>query len=172
MTTSTKLRLEPLSLDHLDGVMTWVNDPEVTFYFATLGHVTREQESAYIQKLIDSKSDIIYSIFEGDEYLGQIGISQIYWPARNGRIGVLLRRAAWGRGVAERAGRLLMAEAFLKHDLHKLWLIIRSDNTKSLHLWSKLGFRCEGILREEYYSQGKFHDMMRLASLSRDWLSE
>ena len=40
------LRLEPLSLQHLDGIMTWVNDPEVTFYFARLGQeITREEEA-------------------------------------------------------------------------------------------------------------------------------
>ena len=38
------LRLEPLSLEHLDGIMTWVNDPG-DFYFARLGKdITREEE--------------------------------------------------------------------------------------------------------------------------------
>ena len=25
------------TLEHIDGIMTWINDPEVTFYFRNLG---------------------------------------------------------------------------------------------------------------------------------------
>ena len=64
----TDVRLEPLSLAHLDGVMSWINDPEVTFYFANLsGEITREQEKAYLRVLLTSQTDKIFSIFENDE---------------------------------------------------------------------------------------------------------
>ena len=169
-TAPTVIRLVPLSLEHLDGVMTWVNDPEVTFYFARLGEpITREAEAAFLERLIASKNDLIFSVFDGKEYLGQVGISQIYWPARNGRMAVMLARHAWGRGVAKAAGRLLLREAFETHDLHKIWIILRSDNAKGLHIWTQVGFRCEGILRDEYFSVGRFHDMVRLAMLRSDW---
>ena len=164
------LRLVPLSLEHLDGVMSWVNDPDVTFYFARLGDpITRDEEAAYLQRLIASDTDRVWSLFQGEDYVGQIGLSQIYWPARNGRVGIMLPRHAWGRGIATGAARLLLAEAFGPLDLHKLWLILRSDNAKGLHLWTQAGFRCEGILREEYRSAGRFHDMVRLAMLRHDW---
>jgi RimJ/RimL family protein N-acetyltransferase len=165
----SRLRLEPLSVDHLDHVMRWVNDPEVTFYFAELNQqITREQERAYLERLVASDSDRTWSIFEGGEYLGQIGLAKIYWPARNARLGVNLCREAWGRGVAQEAANLVLDKAFGELGLHKVWLIVRSDNSKGLHLWTKLGFRCEGILREEYRSALGFHDMVRFALLESD----
>ncbi len=167
--TTTDLRLEPLDLDHLDGIMTWVNDPEVTFYFARHGvEITRDEEAAYIERLIESETDRIYSLFDTSGYLGQIGLSQIYWPARNGRLGIMLPRTSWGRGIASAAARLLLREAFDTMDLRKIWLIVRSDNAKGLHLWTKVGFRCEGILRDEYFSRDQFYDMVRLACLAQD----
>ena len=162
------LRLEPLSLDHLDGVMTWVNDPEVTFYFARLGHVSREEEAAYLQKLIDSPTDEVYSIFDGDEYLGQVGLNQIYRPAQVARLGILLPQHAWGRGVAREAVSKLLDLAF-EGGLHKLWLQVRTDNAKGLHLWTSMGFRLEGIMREEYRVNGRYYDMARLALLETEW---
>lgn len=173
MSTDSALRLVPLSLEHIDGVMSWVNDPEVTFYFARHGEqISREEELAFLEQLIASKNDIIYSIFEGEEYVGQIGLGQIYWPARNARLGCMLPRHAWGRGIASRAGRMLLARAFTEHNLHKVWCIVRSDNPKGLYLWSKLGFRCEGILRDEYFAQGRPYDMVRLACIATDFRSE
>jgi len=166
------LRLEPLSLDHLDGIMTWVNDPEVTFYFAELGReITREEEAAYVEKLIASKTDRVFSIFGPDGYLGQIGLAKIYWPARNGRLGIMLPRHAQGRGVASAAGRLLLRTAFSDLGMHKVWAIIRSDNPRGLYLWTQLGFRCEGVLRDEYFVQDRFYDMVRLACTEADFLA-
>ncbi len=163
------LRLEPLALAHLDHVMRWVNDPEVTFYFAELSRqITRDEERSYLQGLIDSGADRTWSIFEGDEYLGQIGLAKIYWPAGNARLGINLCREAWGRGVAQEATRRVLDKAFGELGLHKVWLIVRSDNGKGLHLWTKLGFRCEGVLREEYRSALGFHDMLRFAMLESE----
>ena len=183
------VRLEPLSLDHLDGIMTWVNDPEVTFYFAELNRViTREAEARFVQGLIDSDKDHVFSVFDAGglrpakpvadgvapppsmpDYVGQIGLGQIYWPARNARLGVMLPRYAWGRGVAQAAAAALLDHAFDVLELNKVWLIVRCTNAKGLHLWTKVGFQCEGVLREEYFSQGRYHDMMRLSILRRDW---
>ena len=171
--TTPNLQLVPLSIDHLDGVMTWVNDPDVTFYFAQLSKtISRAEETAYLSQLIQSKSDIVYSIFEGEVYLGQIGISKIFWPARNGRIGITLARHAWGRGVASRAINLLLEEAFYTHKLHKLWVIIRSDNPKGIHMWTRQGFRCEGVLRDEYFVNDRFYDMIRFCCLLSDYESQ
>ena len=147
-----------------------IRDP---FYFARLGQeITREEEAEVVQKLIASKTDIVFSIFEGEEYLGQIGLSQIYWPARNGRLGIMLCRHAWGRDVARRAAKSLLDYAFGPAGLHKVWLIVRSDNAKGRYIWSSIGFTEEGLLREEYFVQEKYHDMVRYGLLESDLVSD
>ena len=157
-------------MNHLDGVMEWVNDPDVSFYFARgQDPITREEEARFLRDLVDSKADLTWSIFDGDEYLGQIGLNKIYWPARTARLGINLKRSAWGKGIAKEAARLCFQKAFLTHNLNKIWIIIRVGNGKGLNLWTQVGFRCEGILREEYYSRGQFHDMVRMAMLKSDW---
>ena len=168
--TTSDLRLEPLSLDHLDGIMTWVNDPEVTFYFARLGReITRDEEAEMVKTLIESETDILYSIFEGDEYVGQIGLSNIYWPARNGRMGIMLCRRAWGRRIGRRAAHLLLKRAFGELGLHKVWLIVRSDNEKGRRIWTSVGFQEEGLLRDEYFVKEKYYDMVRFGLLAPEY---
>ena len=69
----------------------------MTFYFARLGKdITREEEADIVSKLI-GQTDLIYSIFENDRYVGQIGLSEIYWPAQTGA-----RRHALSLGVGTR----------------------------------------------------------------------
>src|SRR5437773_1434743 len=123
------LRLEPLVIEHLPHVMTWVNDREVMQYFANRqSHITEEEEGRYLQTLLASGNDRAFSVFDGDRYVGQCSINAIYWPARNGRLFVVIRRDAQGHGYGPAAVQALLDIAWRGLDLHKVWLIVRRDN--------------------------------------------
>jgi hypothetical protein len=51
--------------------MRWVNDREVMQYFANhQTDITEEQERKYLETLIASKNDFVFSIFDGEEISG------------------------------------------------------------------------------------------------------
>ena len=170
------VRLVPLTVEHLPLVMTWVNDREVMQYFAQRQErIEEEEERRYLEALIGSKTDRAFSIFEGeghdaDSYVGQCSVNQIYWPARNGRVFLVVRKARQRRGLGAAALSALVERAFGEMDLHKLWLIVRRDNRRAQAMYLRAGFEFEGMLRDEYCvptSQGdgrpKFFDMVRMA---------
>jgi RimJ/RimL family protein N-acetyltransferase len=161
------VRLDPLTQGHLPHVMTWVNDREVMQYFAQRQErISEEEEKRYLDSLIASKTDRAFSIFSGDEYVGQCSVNQIYWPARNGRVFLVVRRAMQGKGLGSAALRALIERAFGDEmNLHKLWLIVRRDNRSAQAMYLRAGFEFEGMLRDEYCVQGKFFDMVRMAIL-------
>ena len=160
------VRLEPLRLEHLPLVMTWVNDHEVMQYFANRqDNITEEQERVFLQKLLASPTDRAWSIFAGDEYAGQCSLNQIYRPAANARGFIALRRDMQGRGIGRTALALLLQKAWTELDLHKVWLIVRRDNRRGQSLYLSLGFEFEGVLRDEYCVAGTFYDMVRMGAL-------
>src|SRR5690606_20593599 len=132
-------------------VMTWVNDREVMQYFANRQtEISRVDELRYIEHLVASNHDRVYSIFDNaGAYVGQCSVNAIYWPARNGRIFLVVARSQQHRGYGTAALRALMARAWTEHDLHKLWLIVRSDNRAAQAMYLKLGFDFEGVLKDE-----------------------
>jgi diamine N-acetyltransferase len=161
------IRLVPLAIEHLDHVMTWVNDHDVMQYFATRqSHISAEEESVYLRALVESKTDRAYSIFDGDDYVGQCSINQIYWPARNGRIFIAIRKEAQGHAHGPHAVEALIARAWTELEMHKLWLIVRRDNRDAQAMYLKLGFDFEGVLRSEYCVGEKFFDMVRMSILN------
>jgi diamine N-acetyltransferase len=165
-TPGAELRLVPLTLEHLPHVMTWVNDREVMQYFAARQtDITEEEERRYLATLLASKSDRAWSIFEGDTYVGQCSINQIYWPARNGRLFVVIRREHQGRKLGPRAVERLLERAWSELGLHKMWLIVRRDNRAAIAMYTRLGFDFEGVLQDEYFVQDVFHDMVRMSVL-------
>jgi diamine N-acetyltransferase len=160
------LRFVPLSVDHLGDVMTWVNDREVMQYFANRQtEITAEEERRYLESLIASRNDSAWSVYDGDDYVGQTSINQIYWPARNGRVFLVVRKAMQHRGCGTAMLRGLMRLAWEELTLHKLWLIVRKDNRPAQAMYLKQGFDFEGVLRDEYHVGGRFHDMVRMAAL-------
>ena len=172
---STRLR-GPLTPDDVEGilddVMLWINDPEIVKNLARFDHViTRDEEREFLKKHFASPTDRVFAIEnERGQYVGQIGIHQIYWPAKNGRLGTVIgRRDEWGRGHASAAIEQLLPIAFEKIGLNKVWAIFYTTNARMRHITSKLGFVQEGVLLDEYFHQNAFHDMVRVCMLKRQW---
>jgi RimJ/RimL family protein N-acetyltransferase len=164
----TSVRLVPLTVDHLPHVMTWVNDLEVMQYFAQRQtQIEQEEERRYLESLVASETDRAFSVFtsDGDEYVGQCSVNQIYWPARNGRVFLVVKTSMQGRGFGPQMLDGLIARAFGEMDLHKLWLIVRRDNRRAQAMYLRAGFEFEGTLRDEYCVKGKFFDMVRMGIL-------
>lgn len=160
----SEVRLVPLSVDHLPHVMTWVNDRDVMQYFANRQEpISEDAERAYIAALAASSNDRAYSVFAGDEYVGQCSLNQIYWPARNGRLFVVVRREMQGRGFGPAAVQRLLRIAWHELGLRKVWLIVRRDNHDAQAMYARLGFDFEGVLRDEYCVGGRWFDMVRMA---------
>ncbi len=167
-----RVRLRPIRLDDVDAIMEWINDEEVTRNFAGLSQrITREQELAFLERVMGSDTDRLYAVEDGEgRYLGNAGVHKIYWPARNGRLGLVIgRRDAQGKGLGQEALRLLVALAFRELALHKVWIVHFRSNARMAHLCAKLGFVTEGVLRDEYYHRDAWHDMVRCSLLSDEF---
>ena len=72
-----------------------------------------------------------------------------------------------GYGSAAIAGALDWA--FGEARLHKVWLMCFRSNARAQGIYRRIGFVAEGILREEYFHQGGWHDMVRMSMLDREW---
>lgn len=172
-TPEHRVGLRPVERADVDAIMGWINDPEVTRNFAGMSEtITREAELAYLDRMVASTVDELYAVVWEGRTIGTVGLHQIYWPARNGRLGVVLGvREARGRGLGTEALQLVTALGFEEHGLHKIWLVHYATNWRMMHLARKLGFLEEGWLRDEYFHRGAFHDMVRHALLEDEFRS-
>jgi RimJ/RimL family protein N-acetyltransferase len=173
------VRLRPLDASHVDHIMGWVNDPEIVGNLAAFSGapMTRDDELRWIARVTASNEDRVFSIFAGDDgrYLGQCGLHQIFRRSRVGRLSVIIaERGEMGRGVGSAAIASLLDLAFAHTStggeaLHKVWLMVFAKNTRSRRTYARIGFVEEGVLREEYFHEGGWHDMVRMSLLAREW---
>lgn len=168
------VRLRPLAESDVDDILRWVNDPEIVGNIAAFsGHAfTRDQELAYVRQILTSKADVVWSIVEADtgRYLGQTGLHQIHDRSKVARLACIIAlRGDMGRGFGSAAIRAVLDHAFGPLGLHKVWLMVFATNARGRRIYGRIGFVEEGVLREEYFHQGGWHDMVRMSLLAREW---
>jgi len=173
--TSQKLTLKPLDIERdLEHIMGWINDPDIVSNFGWFdAKVTPESERAYLEKMLTSKQDKLYSVFDQqNHYIGQAGIHEIDFRNDHARFGIIVAdKENWGKGYGMRIVEALLGKAFAELDLHKVWGSYVQQNLKAHHLYvEKCGFRVEGILQDEYFRNGKYHPMVRIAMTDDEYV--
>jgi RimJ/RimL family protein N-acetyltransferase len=168
------ISLRPLAESDVDSIMTWVNDRDVVGHIASFAGppLSRDDELAFIRRTLASATDRVWSVLEAStgRYLGQVGIHQIHARSRVGRVAcVIASRGDHGKGYGTAAVRAVVDRGFGELGLHKLWLMVFRRNERGRRLYGRIGFASEGVLRDEYFHDGAWHDMVRMSLLANEW---
>lgn len=145
----------------------WVNDPETTRYMDVGAFPAGARELRdYIRKHAGSKNALLLGIYRGKRHIGNISLHDIRWRDRHGEIGILIGdKRSRGKGYGTEAIRLLVEHAFARLNLNKITCGMVEGNEASLRAFKRLGFKQEGLLRQHYFSNGRYKDCHRLGLL-------
>ncbi len=101
--------------------------------------------------------------------VGQMHLFSIGWGAlRGGSAGYWVGRNVAGQGIAPLCLAALVDHAVYGLGLHRVEVNIRPENTSSLRVVEKLGFRDEGIRRRFLHIDGAWRDHRTFALTSED----
>jgi len=152
----------------------WRNDPKVRHYARNIWPQTLEEVRKRFEPLPDKqmRDSIKFTIYhkQSKRPIGRIGFSRIDWVNRNANIFAIIGEPEyWGKGIAGEASKLMINYGFTELNLHKILSGVFTPNKRSLRAAEKLGFEKEGVLKEEMYVDGQYHDVHRFALFKRDW---
>ena len=116
-------------------------------------------------------SNISYvAVQEDADLIGCINLSEIVrGPFQSAFLGFYGFVPFAGKGLMKHALRLVLAEAFTTHALHRLEANVQPDNERSKGLVRSLGFRCEGYSRRYLKIGGQWCDHERYAITVEEW---
>jgi len=89
---------------------------------------------------------------------GVISTHQIDWMNQRASIGYWIRKDMTGKNLATAATAVLMNYLFEKLRLHRIYIQAATENEASNKVIRKLGFKLEGILRENERVNDRFLD--------------
>ncbi len=101
--------------------------------------------------------------------IGTCGIYDWNKTVRRAEIGYDLEPAHWGEGIMTEALRAVLRYGFDEMGLNRIQAIIDSENVKSIKLVERLGFKKEGVLRQNSYFRGQFRDEASFSLLKEEW---
>lgn len=168
LTTDDVLGLAPFSEADSEQYLEWVNQEEFARLLGRSLPVTKEEHLNWYRALTQNPQSVVFSVkmLADGSYLGNVWLHNIHWVNRNAELRVFLGADhAQDKGYGTRACRLLRDFGFQKLGLHKIYLYVSTSNPRARAAFEKVGFIEEGRLRQEFYLQGEFVDVLRMAVL-------
>lgn len=74
-----------------------------------------------------------------------------------------------GKGVAKEASRLILAYGFEKLDLNRIYLYTEVENVEAQRLFERVGFKREGLIRQDIRRNESFVDRIVYGCLRENW---
>lgn len=167
-----KLTLRPLEREDLPFVHGLDNNDNVMrYWFEEPYEALVELEDIY-EKHIHDQSERRFIVSVGALNIGLVELTDIHQIHRNAEFSIIIAPEYQGRHYASQAADLALEYSFAVLNLYKLYLVVDKENEKAIHIYEKLGFEPEGILRQEFYINGRYRDVIRMAIFKDDHLKK
>jgi RimJ/RimL family protein N-acetyltransferase len=121
-----------------------------------------EQEEEFISNALNKKNALFIIAEINGKIVGNLNFSggPRQRTAHVGEFGVSVLKEYWGNGIGEELIKYLINWSKNSGIIKKLNLRVRTDNTRGICLYHKLGFLEEGILKRDFLINGEFYDSL------------
>jgi len=146
---------------HLQAELTWLTD-----------ELTLEDAREYIRAGLArqaANNGLRAGIWLHGELAGIASLHGVVWTDRKASLGYWLGEPFQGKGLVTRTCASLINHAFGELDLNRLEIQCDRENVRSRKVAERLGFSLEGILRQAWWSQGRFVDEAVYGLLKSEW---
>ena len=149
-------RSDPIEQRHNDAPLTRLAEAEELIERLAVEQVTR----GGLQWGLTVKPD--------DRVVGLLGYNYRVPEHRRAGIGYDLTRSLWGRGLMFEAMQAVLDHGFGPLGLNRVEAHTNDENAPSIRLLRRLGFWREGTFHEQFFEDGRFHDVALFVQLRRD----
>ncbi|MFH1800831.1 MAG: GNAT family protein [Candidatus Omnitrophota bacterium] len=166
-----------VAIEHEDlkRLLEWRNNVQLRKHFREYRELNMELQEKWYREMIQSNpSAMMFSVrrLSDNELLGCCGLAYIHPVYRHADLSLYI---GWNNayidqeGYAREACELIFNYGFDDLGLNKIWTEIYVFDSKKKALYDSLGMSLDGVLRQNYFSEGRFWDSWLLSILSSEW---
>ncbi len=173
-----RLYFRPLEREDASRLAQFINDPDVRRMLLVHRPMSVAKEVAFIEAMAASERDVVFGIAprQGQgvpgpsPLIGVVGLHGLDFKNQRAEFGISLgEKSEWGKGYATEATRMVLDYAFGTLNLHKVVLQVYANHPAALRVYEKVGFRREGVQREQHYVEGRWVDGILMGILRGEW---
>ncbi len=167
--------LKPLEMVDAWLLHKWFNDQRVLedlgadhLYFA----VSLEEENAVVQHMVNDEDAVWFIVTElkKKEPIGIIGLAAIDKRSASAELRVVIGEPSfWDKGYGSDAIGIVLREAFVARNLHRVWLRVVAYNERAKSCYLKCGFVLEGTARHDHFHKGAWQDAHHMSILEHEY---
>lgn len=161
-----RIYLRPITMEDTDRIVAWRNEERVSKNFIYQEVFTRQGHENWMRTRVETGSVVQFIICErkDDRPVGSVYFRDIDRQNKKAEYGIFIGEAdAAGKGIGSEAARLAVDYARDVLRLHKLMLRVFADNAGAVKSYRNAGFVQEARLRDEFFRDGKYRDMLLMA---------
>lgn len=165
-----KISLRDFAEKDIENKVNWINDSRNNEFLHYELPLEYEKTLAWFKgRNLERRNDFVIE-YEGHP-VGLIGLLNIDYENQKAEYYVSMGDVLCkGKGIATNASYLLLQHAFETLKLNKIYLNVDYDNVIARRMYDKVGFKEEGIFREDLLRRGKLIDRVRYAYFKKDWI--
>ena len=174
---TARLRLRAPKAADVDAVYTLFSNPDVMRYWSRGPMQRRSEAEAYVRTQHENfaRREAIGWIVadrDSDAMLGTCSLYDMQPRHLRSGIGYAVLPSQQQRGYATEAVRAATPWAFDTLHLHRLEADTHPDNEASARVLERLGYRCEGTLRDRFLTEHEIQDSRVYALLEDEFAAE
>ena len=160
--------LRPMTMADLESVLELRNHAEIRRYMFTQHEISLEEHMLWFDRASQNPG-LELLVLEIDKKC--CGFVQFRETNYRGVVD-------WGfyaapdapKGTGKRLGLAALSHAFKKENLHKVCGQALDWNQPSIEFHKSLGFKQEGLLRDQHFDGAVYHDLLCFGMLRREWI--
>jgi diamine N-acetyltransferase len=166
------IRLRPLEREDLRYVHQLDNNASIMRYWFEEPYEAFVELCDLYDKHIHDQTERRFIIDHAGVSVGLVELVEIDHVHRRAEFQIIIDPAHQGKGHAGNAAKLAMEYGFSVLNLYKLYLIVDQENEKAIHIYSKLGFEIEGVLKHEFFINGAYRNTIRMCIFQPQYLEK
>lgn len=173
--SGTLINLRPIVEADAQSMFDGFSDKEGMRLTGTKRTFTLEGTKKWCAGLFDANDRVDYAITLKDDptYIGEVVLNSIKTEERSANFRIALAHQKYfNKGYGSEAMTLILRHGFETLGLHRIQLDVYDFNPRAQHVYEKIGFVKEGILRDDLIWEGKYHDSIIMSMLEDEWFAK
>lgn len=167
-----RVYLRPLEPSDMEQIRRWANDPEIRALTGEVLPMSRSGADEFLERVRTDHDRVWFAVVlkESDQVIGEAGLLRMFHAWRSTDLTIILGdKQAHRKGYGTEAIRLLLDYAFGYLSFHRVAVGVVGFNAPALRFYEKVGFKREGIERDGYYFDHRYHDFCMMSILEEEY---
>lgn len=168
------IKLRELEKKDIAQINIWRNDKEVINHLGNnFSFISERVDELWFENYVQNRDKsvrlAIIDIKTGT-YIGNVYLTGIHHINRSAEFSIFIgNKKYWSKGYGYEATMKVLEHGFIDLNLNRIYLSVLDSNERAVNLYKKIGFKKEGILKEAIYKNSRYHDLILMALLKRQF---